>query len=102
MPAIETVSALTANEAWICVSTTTMSGSHDVDVAAPTLPSPVVVAAPLAPVVESLADAHACPPVGTSMHCRIRTISLYCGARSWGHGREARAHEITPGCGIRH
>ena len=30
MPAIETVSAFTANEAWICVSTTTMSGSHDV------------------------------------------------------------------------
>jgi hypothetical protein len=30
MPAIDTVSAFTANEAWICVSTTTMSGSHDV------------------------------------------------------------------------
>jgi hypothetical protein len=30
IPAIETVSAFTANEAWICVSTTTMSGSQDV------------------------------------------------------------------------
>ena len=30
MPAIETVSALTANEAWICVSTTMMRGSQDV------------------------------------------------------------------------
>ena len=28
MPAIDTVSAFTANDAWICVSTTTMSGSH--------------------------------------------------------------------------
>ncbi|GAA1760668.1 hypothetical protein GCM10009747_19650 [Agromyces humatus] len=30
MPAIDTVNAFTANDAWICVSTTTMSGSHEV------------------------------------------------------------------------
>ena len=90
MPAIDTVSAFTANDAWICVSTTTISASHDVAAAGVT--SPVVVA-PLAP-VEPVADVmHA--PSRTPMHAH-RTVSLYCGAPSQGTGREARSTGSLP------
>ena len=60
MPAIETVSALTANDAWIWVSTTTMSGSHD---ALSRLGAPVAGRRRTARVGRTRRSAHACPPV---------------------------------------
>jgi hypothetical protein len=37
MPCIDTVNAFTANDAWICVRTTTINGNHDA-VAVPEVP----------------------------------------------------------------
>src|SRR5690349_1470938 len=76
MPAIDTVSAFTANDAWICVSTTTISASHDEAAGIAVAVSPVVSpedrvgsVAPLmhAPRSQSAVDASAHPD------------SLYCG-----------------------
>ncbi len=65
MPAIDTVSAFTANDAWICVSTTTMSGSHDVFVVVS------VGAATVTPCVPPRVVSR------TPLRCDIRSPSLY-------------------------
>ena len=97
MPAIETVRALTANDAWICVSTTTMSGSHEV--AVPVIPSPVVVAAPLAP-VGPVADVMHAPR--SHVDARASDGLTVLRRTPVGNGCDAVAREITPPCGIRH
>ena len=75
MPAIDTVSALTANEAWICVRTTTMRGSHDVRGVAAGADIATLSPGASAPSTVSLAE-H-----GTILHTRSGAIAGHAACR---------------------
>jgi hypothetical protein len=92
MPAIDTVRAFTANDAWI------WRQHHHVqrrihDVVAAGVTSPSVVVAPLAP-VEPVADVMPAPIA--ARRCRHRTVSLYCGAPLAGNRPRSPIFGIAP------